>query len=91
MNKPREVKLSQLSQAPRCGARSRSGTPCRRLAIRGPNRCRLHGGLSPGAPKGEKNGNYSTGDWSQEAIAERCWLRALVRHCIGTEAINDES
>jgi hypothetical protein len=49
------------------------------LAIRGPNRCRLHGGLSPGAPKGEKNGNYSNGDWTAEAIEERKWLRKLIK------------
>jgi hypothetical protein len=37
------------------------------------------GGLSPGAPKGPKNGNFKTGDWTAEAIAERKWLRSLVR------------
>ena len=31
-----------------------------RLPIRGRKRCRLHGGLSPGAPKGSSNGNYLT-------------------------------
>jgi hypothetical protein len=34
--------------APRCGARTRSGTPCACPAIRGRTRCRLHGGLSTG-------------------------------------------
>jgi hypothetical protein len=35
----------------RCGARTRSGRSCRSPAM--PNgRCRLHGGLSPGAPRG---------------------------------------
>ena len=39
---------------PRCGARTRSGNSCRAPAM--PNgRCRMHGGLSPGAPKGNKN------------------------------------
>ena len=79
MSKSREIKLSQLSYAPRCGARTRSGTPCRRAPIQGRNRCRLHGGLSLGAPKGEKNGNYSNGDWTAEAIEERKWLRHLTK------------
>ena len=38
-----------MHRSPRCGARTRRGSPCRSLAM--PNgRCRLHGGLSPGAP-----------------------------------------
>jgi hypothetical protein len=71
--------LSQLSQSPRCGARMRAGEPCQALPVHGRNRCRLHGGLSPGAPKGEKNGNYTDGDWTAEAIAERKWLRELIK------------
>ena len=34
----------------RCGARARSGNPCRAPAIRGKARCRMHGGKSPGRP-----------------------------------------
>ena len=46
----------------RCGARTRSGTECKSPAM--PNgRCRMHGGTSPGAPKGNRNawkhGHYS--------------------------------
>ena len=81
MNRMRKAKLSQLPHAPRCGARTRSGTPCRRAAIQGRNRCRLHGGLSTGAPKGEKNGNYSNGDWTAEVLEERKWLRNLIKTC----------
>jgi hypothetical protein len=54
-------------------------TPCQRPAIRGRTRCRLHGGLSPGAPCGSKNGNFKNGDWTAEAIEERKWLRSLVK------------
>ena len=39
----------------------------------------LHGGLSPGAPRGAKNGNFRNGDWTAEAIKERKWLRSLVQ------------
>ena len=41
--------------------------------------CRLHGGLSPGAPRGPKNGNYKNGDWTIEVLEERKWLRSLVQ------------
>jgi hypothetical protein len=36
--------------APRCGAKTRQGTPCNAPAIRGRERCRMHGGRSPGRP-----------------------------------------
>jgi hypothetical protein len=72
--------------APRCGARTRAGKSCRRPPIRGRKRCRLHGGLSPGAPHGLKNGNFKNGDWTAEAIEERKWLRSLVRSFARTEA-----
>ena len=33
---------------PRCGARTRKGTPCRAPAVHDGRRCRIHGGLSTG-------------------------------------------
>jgi hypothetical protein len=68
-----------LKKQQRCGARTRAGAPCQRPPILGRTRCRLHGGLSPGAPRGSNNGNFKTGDWTAEAIAERKWLRSLVQ------------
>jgi len=44
-----------LANAPRCGARTRSGEPCRSPAIRGRARCRMHGGRGSGAPRGNRN------------------------------------
>lgn len=38
-----------------CGARTRSGAPCKRAPVEGKSRCRLHGGASTGAPKGNTN------------------------------------
>jgi hypothetical protein len=40
--------------SPRCGARTRKGTPCLAPAVKGKRRCRMHGGAE-GAPKGNKN------------------------------------
>ena len=74
-----ETQLRNLSRAPRCGARTRAGAPCRCPAMRGRRRCRLHGGLSPGAPRGTKNGNYKNGHWIAEAVQERKWVRELVK------------
>lgn len=47
-----------------CGAKTRSGKPCNNKPIAGKKRCRLHGGLSPGAPKGNKN-NLKHGIYSR--------------------------
>jgi hypothetical protein len=39
----------------------------------------MHGGKSPGAPKGEANGNYRHGRFTREAIERRRNLNALIR------------
>jgi hypothetical protein len=45
----------------RCRAKTRSGNPCRSPAM--PNgRCRMHGGPSPGAAKGNKNAHKHGSD-----------------------------
>jgi hypothetical protein len=77
MNQRLQMRLDNLVSAPRCGAKTRAGTPCQCPALRGRKRCRLHGGLSPGAPRGIGNGNYKDGAWTAEAIEERSWLRSL--------------
>ncbi|WP_439619368.1 HGGxSTG domain-containing protein [Hyphomonas sp.] len=53
-----------------CGAKTRQGHPCPSWSM--PNgRCRMHGGTSPGAPKGNRNawkhGKYSA--WTKALIA----------------------
>ncbi|HMO31052.1 HGGxSTG domain-containing protein [Enterovirga sp.] len=64
--------------SPRCGARTRSGSPCRQAAM--PNgRCRIHGGKSPGAPRGSANGLYRHGRFTCEAIETRRMLNRMVR------------
>ena len=79
MDQEVEKRLENLRRAPRCGARTRCGTACQRPALSGRRRCLLHGGLSPGAPRGSENGNFRNGDWTSEAIEERKWLRSLVQ------------
>lgn len=70
MQNPRPIHLS-----PRCGAHSRrTGKTCRNPAMKN-GRCRMHGGKAPGAPTGERNGNYRHGDRTQQAKAVRLLLR----------------
>jgi hypothetical protein len=71
--------LRLARSAQRCEARTRRGTCCQCPAIAGRARCRLHGGLSPGAPRGPRNGRYVSGYYSQQATADRRKLRVLIK------------
>jgi hypothetical protein len=46
--------------------------------MRGKPVCRLHGGKD-GGPRGEKNGAYRAGRYTEEAKAERRQARMLIR------------
>src|SRR5262245_50160129 len=61
----------------RCGAKTRSGTPCRKPALRSKRRCQLHGGKSTGAPLAAKNGNWRHGRTTK--IAKESASRARAR------------
>ncbi|MES2343648.1 MAG: hypothetical protein V4597_18420 [Pseudomonadota bacterium] len=39
--------------------------------MKGRKRCKRHGGMSPGAPRGPLNGNWRGGAWTKEAIEMR--------------------
>lgn len=57
--------------SPRCGARTRAGTPCRAPAVNGKTRCRMHGGANgSGAPKGNQNA-LKHGTYAKAASRER--------------------
>jgi hypothetical protein len=76
---PMRQKPSPMNQAPRCGARTRSGMPCRSPAVRGKRRCRMHGGAQgSGAPLGDRNA-LRHGHYTAKAIAARRAIRALLR------------
>jgi hypothetical protein len=63
-----------------CGAWTRDHGLCRNPPEAGHHRCRLHGGApGSGAPRGERNGRYLTGDHTHEARAERAALRQKVQ------------
>src|ERR1044072_3745310 len=82
--------------APRCGAKTRRGTPCRSAAM--PNgRCRMHGGCSTGAktPEGieriraarTKHGRYSAASIARRRAARQAirTIRELLRSDTATE------
>ena len=73
-----DQRLNNLRGAPRCKATTRARTECQCPAVKGRRRCRLHGGLSPGAPRGEQNGNFRDGFWTGEAVRERRWVKGMV-------------
>jgi len=69
--------------APRCGAKTRKGTPCRAPAMAN-GRCRMHGGKSTGprTPEGlerSRKANWKHGYYSAESIAMRRYMSQLLR------------
>jgi hypothetical protein len=69
---------NHMRLAPRCGARTRSGLPCKGPAVRGRARCRMHGAWA-GAPRGERHGRFRHGLRTIEAIKQRRATAALIR------------
>ena len=63
----------------RCGAKTRSGKPCRSPAVHGKKRCRMHGGApGSGAPKNNQNA-LKHGQFTKDAIEAHKLLRALLQ------------
>jgi hypothetical protein len=68
-----------MHQCQKCLARTRKGSLCQSPAM--PNgRCRMHGGLSTGAPKGNKNA-YKHGRYTTESLAGRRTIAELIKEC----------
>jgi hypothetical protein len=75
-----ETEPAPVRNAPRCGARTRSGQSCRSPALKGRARCRMHGGArGSGGPTGARNGNYRTGRYTKENTAAMQSVRRLLR------------
>lgn len=62
----------------KCGARTRSGGACGRLPMAGKRRCDMHGGKSPGAPRGNQNA-LRHGYWSESGVAFRQRIAQAVK------------
>ncbi len=72
-----------FTKAPRCGAKTRKGTPCKAPAMAN-GRCRLHGGKSTGpkTPEGlarSRRANWKHGFYSREMVEERRYIRSLLK------------
>ncbi len=63
--------------SPRCGAKTRKGTPCKSPAMAN-GRCRMHGGKSTGAPKGNQNA-LKHGFYTKQSTAERKYIKDLLK------------
>ena len=77
-----------FTKAPRCGAKTRKGTPCLAPAMKN-CRCRLHGGKSTGpkTPEGIeriRQAHLIHGRYTKRAIAERKEFNNLLRQLRGT-------
>lgn len=65
-----------MSNNKTCGAKTRRGDPCHSWPM--PNgRCRMHGGTSPGAPKGNRNA-WKHGQYSAETVALKLLTKAAL-------------
>ena len=68
-----------MHSSPRCGARTRCGSPCKAPAVRGKARCRKHGGAKgSGAPAGNRN-RFVHGLYSLKELARTRAIRDLIR------------
>lgn len=53
---PHRRNTGPMIAAPRCGATTRAGAPCRAPCVAQKRRCRMHGGANgSGAPRGNRN------------------------------------
>ena len=63
----------------RCGAKTRTGTPCNAPAVHGKKSCRMHGcAPGSGAPKGNINA-LKHGRYTSQALAQRRHVRWVIK------------
>lgn len=78
MAKMSDKSMNKARAAPRCLAKTRRGTACLCPALRGRKRCRLHGGLSTGPPKGNRNA-WKHGAYSAQARHAAALVRVALK------------
>ena len=84
-------RLANMARAPRCGARTRAGSPCKQAAVNGRRRCRMHGGAQgSGGPLGQRNGNYRNGRFTKRAAETKRWVKELLEQANAACAKMDE-
>jgi hypothetical protein len=65
--------------SPRCGARTRAGSPCRSPAVRVGRRCRMHGGAAGSGPPAANRNALKHGRWTRKMVELRRLVRELLR------------
>jgi uncharacterized protein YjcR len=70
--------IQKAHSAPRCGAKTRGGHPCRSPVMKN-GRCRMHGGCSIGAPIGNTNA-LQHGQYTLKAKNDRTEIAELIRN-----------
>jgi hypothetical protein len=79
--RPDAAAVARMHSSPRCGARTRSGAPCRAPAVAGKARCRKHGGAAgSGGQAGNRNA-WKDGYYGAEEKAQRRRIMDFVREC----------
>ena len=73
------MKKGDVQPHARCGAKTRSGTFCMNWAMSN-GRCRMHGGKSTGAPKGNQN-SFKHGMRSRAYTEQRKQMMDILREC----------
>lgn len=82
--------IGPMHNAPRCGAKTRSGAPCKSPAISGKARCRMHGGKGSGASKGNRNA-LREGLYTKDVLAREAKLRDIRQRLTATLAFIEET
>jgi glucans biosynthesis protein len=70
--------IGRINEAPRCGARTRTGTSCQSPAISGKSRRRMHGGKGSGAPNGNRD-SLRHGAYTKDVIEREQLVHDLCR------------
>ncbi|HZE11717.1 MAG TPA: HGGxSTG domain-containing protein [Burkholderiales bacterium] len=79
--RPDAAAVARMLASARCGARTRSGRPCRAPAVSGKARCRKHGAAAgSGGQAGNRNA-HKDGFYSAEEKAQRRRIMDFVREC----------
>ena len=69
----------------RCGAKTRSGAPCKNQAVAGRKRCRMHGGRATGAKTPEGRARLSALHWKHGRSTTEAKAAARRRAAVGRE------
>lgn len=77
-----EPKRYAFDNAPRCGARTKrnNGAPCCSPAVRGKQRCRIHGGAKGSGAKYSNTNALKHGHTTKKAKTYRKEIKSQIKH-----------